>query len=295
MGSILHTLRVASVDLVLFMVLVLIIYFGFSAAFFVCFGHADRDFRTLADSVGALNRIVLGDYNYVSLDTINPTMAKVLFYSFVLVVVFVVLSMFLALIGDAYAEVKADEPADIEFFTSITTRLFKRAEDVQELSKQLEEANVDGDTRVSMEELEYALRDNPKALELLRTTTVGALMAKYDVDDDGVLNKEELCEILAELAEKEAEIQETIQEREREAVEMGEMGRAMTPEERARANNRTRLRAYNARLDGLGKNVKELSKNIAKKLSTMIDLMVSLSDQIARDVPSDITAPTWVR
>jgi len=295
MGSILQTLRFAAVDLMLFMVLVLIIYFGFSAAFYVCFGHANRDFRSLGDSVGALNRIVLGDYDYPALYGISPIMAQVLFYSFVLVVVFVVLSMFLALISDAYAEVKAQEPANLEFFTAITTRLFKRREDVEDLKTKLLGADIEGDARVSVEELKYALRDNPRALELLRTTTVPALMAKYDVDDDGSLSKEELTEILAELAEKEADIVGVIQEREAEAT-VEEARGPVSPEERAAQRNVARLRGYDRRLDGLSGAVKELSKNIAKKLSTMIDLMVSLSDQVSRGaVNSAVAPPTWMR
>ena len=130
MGSILKTLSTAFVDLSLFIVLVVVLYFGFASAFYVCFGAEMYNWRSLGDSIGALSRAVLGDFDYAGLVATNATMARVLFYSFVLVVVFVVLSMFLALINDAYAEVKATEPPQQEIFAQLTNRLFSQAKQV---------------------------------------------------------------------------------------------------------------------------------------------------------------------
>jgi hypothetical protein len=51
MEVILSTLTLAAVDLALFSVTAVIIMFGFSAAFYVCFGMEVRVFESLFDSV----------------------------------------------------------------------------------------------------------------------------------------------------------------------------------------------------------------------------------------------------
>jgi len=77
---------------------------------------------------------------------------------------------------------------------------------VEKLKDNLAGGDADGDTRVNLEELKEALKGNRRALAILDSTSVEGLMAKYDVDDDGELSHGELIDILAELAEKEAEI-----------------------------------------------------------------------------------------
>lgn len=206
MGSILGTLRVASIDLALFMVLIVIVYFGFASAFYVCFGDSVADYRTLADATGALSRLILGDYDYPALAAANGVMARLLFYSFVLIVIFVVLSMFLALINDAYSEVKSQEPSDSEVFSKIASLLFNRRTNIKDLTARLQDGDKNNNSRVTLEELREALKGNASALALLDTTTVDELMQKYDIDDDGELSREELVEIISELAEREAEI-----------------------------------------------------------------------------------------
>jgi len=297
MSSVLKTLSTAFVDLSLFLILVAVLYFGFSCAFFVCFGAEMYNLRSLGDSFGALGRMALGDFDYAGLVATNATMARVLFYSYVIVVVFVVLSMFLALITDAYAEVKASEPPHEELFEQITNRLFKQGKQVESLKKQLAMGDSDGDNRVTLDELKRALDGNQRALAILDSTSIEGLLAKYDVDDDGELSNEELLEILSELAEKEAEIAGVIEDRdasiEKQASHMNDAD--LTPAERSAAKNTMKLKQYDDRLDVLTLNINELSKNIAKKLSTMIDLMVALSAQVSSDAlpNSEISPPAW--
>lgn len=56
----------------------------------------------------------------------------------------------------------------------------------------------------------FALGGN--SLQILRAEGAADLMRKYDVNNDGVLDKEEMHEIVRELAEKEAELQDEIDE-----------------------------------------------------------------------------------
>ena len=74
-----------------------------------------------------------------------------------------------------------------------------------------------------------------------------------------------------------------------------QMDADLSPEERSAAKNTMKLKQYDDRLDVLTLNINELSKNIAKKLSTMIDLMVALSAQVSSDAlpNSEISPPPW--
>jgi len=295
MNTILKTLSAAVVDIALFLVLVIIVYFGFTCAFFICFGMQMYNFRTFGDSFGALSRMVLGDFDYPALVATNAIMTRILFYSFVLVVVFVVLSMFLALVSDAYEQQKLSEPPAPQLFASITARLFRKRDNVAELKDALIDIDADGDQRVDMFELRRILAGNTKALAVLQTTTVQELMEKYDVDDDGELDQEELLQILAEVAEKEAQIAGAIEVAEHQAALEAEAEVELTAEERAAKKNWAKLQTYNGRIGAVSTSLKELSKNVAKKLSTMIDLMVSLSSHVSSDIPSTVNPPSWHR
>jgi polycystin 2 len=148
-------------------------------------------------------------------------MAPVLFYSYNLVVFFILLNMFLAIVADSYAEVKGNQsPEDLNFYRNMLDalsnkikKLFKKRDQIKDFKSSLMSADADADALISEEELMAALAHNPKAVEMLKLTGVKDLMAKYDLSNDGQLSKEELKAILQDLALKEAEIQEEIQDK----------------------------------------------------------------------------------
>jgi hypothetical protein len=53
------------------MMMFLVIMFGFSAAYYVTFGAEVARFRSLGDAMGALMRMLLGDFNYDELSNAN--------------------------------------------------------------------------------------------------------------------------------------------------------------------------------------------------------------------------------
>ncbi|GAQ87018.1 hypothetical protein KFL_003260010, partial [Klebsormidium nitens] len=106
MEVILSTLTLAAVDLCLFSVTAVIIMFGFSAAFYVCFGMEVYRWRTLGASLGSLVRLILGDIDYDSMVQANAIMAPILFYTYAGVVWFILMQMFVAIITESYQEIK---------------------------------------------------------------------------------------------------------------------------------------------------------------------------------------------
>ena len=107
MDAIFTTISAASFDLFLFTIMAVIIFMGFASAFYVCFGMELAAWKTLGDSLGSLMRILLGDFDYPELQETNKIMAPLLFYLFIFVSFFVLLNMFIAIICDSYADVKA--------------------------------------------------------------------------------------------------------------------------------------------------------------------------------------------
>ena len=96
-------MSVPGFDLFLFFVTAALILFGFSAAFYVCFGPDLDNYKTLSASFFTLFRVLLGDFDYFELEQVDALMAPILFFSFIVFVFFVLLNMFLAIVNDSFA------------------------------------------------------------------------------------------------------------------------------------------------------------------------------------------------
>ena len=301
MDAIFTTISAASFDLFLFTIMAVIIFFGFASAFYVCFGMELEAWKTIGDSLGSLMRILLGDFDYPELQEVNKIMAPLLFYLFIFVSFFVLLNMFIAIICDSYADVKAaQDDEDLRFYENLfrtiqstISNFLRRKAVIHEITKEMKEADKDNDNRIDEDELREALKDNPEALQLLDSTTISELLQKYDIDEDGVLDKDEMVKILEDLAKKEQDIQKEISR-----VKSGASDRD-APHSRDGDYERSRIRAIkhgqlsgardgmfadsgemSIRLDRVESQVKDMSRNMAKKLSLMIDLIMSVSDQL---------------
>ncbi|GHP05451.1 polycystic kidney disease 2-like 1 [Pycnococcus provasolii] len=302
MDSILVTVHACSFDLLLFVIMASIVLFGFGAAFYVSFGADVYEYRTLSAAHSTLALILLGDFDYAAIYDSNKVMAPLLFYLLQVVMFFILLNMFLAIICDAYADVKGNQSEeDLNFYSNLKDQLLdkisnlvtrKRA--IKDLTEDIlaSDRNVDG--LIDEDELKEVLKDNPKAYEILNSRGAKDLLAKYDVNQDGVLDKAEMSAILRELAEKEAEIETEMKiaetdEAEAEAhIASHGVGGAVRGGGGGMVAAHVDLKPVEDRIDKVEGQVKELSRNMAKKLSLMIDLMMSLSDQISA---TSATAP----
>ena len=154
----------------------------------------------------------------------------------------------------------------------------------------MKSADKDNDNRIDEDELREALKDNPEALQLLETTSIKDLLTKYDIDEDGVLDKDEMVKILEDLATKESEIQKEISRVKSDADDRPGAGGGEYERSRIRAIKQGSMGRGGdalfgdpnvaARLDRVESQVKDMSRNMAKKLSLMIDLIMSVSDQL---------------
>lgn len=85
-----------------------IIFTAFVQLGYLLFGTQIFDYSSFYNSIFALIRTILGDFDYPSLESANSFFGPVYFLSFVFFVFFVLLNMFLAILSDSFGEVKAE-------------------------------------------------------------------------------------------------------------------------------------------------------------------------------------------
>ena len=292
MNAILLTISSAAFDLLLFMVMAIVVQFGFSCAFYVCFGAQLSQYSTFGEATGTLAKTLLGDFDYEAMSEANSTMAPVLFYLYQLFVFFILLNMFLAIINDSYAEVKENQTDEdlhfyarkMEEFRQAMARLFSRREKLNKLSKQLTAADTDADQMVDEDELKEVFKNHPELLEVVESEGVGEFLKKHDINSDGVLDKQEMQVLLQELVSRldaeEEGVKEDMEETSEDVNANTRAARRKNLVSGGEYGDGGDLGPVNERIDKVEGQIKEMSRNLAKKLSLMIDLMMSLSDQI---------------
>ena len=89
----------------------------------MAFGLDVEGYRTVFDSVMSLLQLLLGVFDYDALWRSNRALSPLLFLAFTVVVVFILLNIFLAIIHDAFAVVHA-EKAHAQDLSSLFRGLF---------------------------------------------------------------------------------------------------------------------------------------------------------------------------
>jgi hypothetical protein len=102
------TLSHASGNITGFMVVFLIVLWSSTMTFMLIFHTHLLEFRSLTDSFFMLLRMLMGQFDFDGMLRANRIFAPLLFSIFILVVLFVLLSMFIAIISDAYNTTKLE-------------------------------------------------------------------------------------------------------------------------------------------------------------------------------------------
>jgi len=196
MTQLTSTIGKAKKDLAGFMVMFMIIFFAFAQLGYLLFGTQVRDFSDLINAMLTLFRIILGDFDFHELEMAHRVLGPIYFIFFVFFVFFVLLNMFLAIINDTYAEVKADladaknEIEMSEFFkqqyNKMMSKMNLKKDKISGIQKALKAADKDHDTKIDIGEFRTELK-----LRGYSEEEVEAAFAKYDLDGDKVLNEEE--------------------------------------------------------------------------------------------------------
>ena len=115
-----------------------------------------------------LFRIILGDFDFDSLEAANRVLGPIYFLSYVFFVFFVLLNMFIAIICDTYGEIKeelADKKSDIELasyfkkgYHKVMDKLNLKRAQIIDIQKAITIADINNDRRIDFVEFRNSLR-----------------------------------------------------------------------------------------------------------------------------------------
>mmetsp|Transcript_63812 Transcript_63812/g.157003 ORF Transcript_63812/g.157003 Transcript_63812/m.157003 type:complete len:889 (+) Transcript_63812:198-2864(+) len=199
-------------DLASLVVLFFVVVVGFSLGFHLAFGKLVRDHRDLTSSLGALFQAILGQFDYEVLKGVNKIMAPLLFISYMVIVFFLILNMFLAVVMKTYDQVQ-EELASQENKQVTGTGLLKRqinllirllkASDMDEVMGDMRKRRqgFEGDDWETKEELTYQdleglFKEDPSILERMSVKTYKELIRLADTEGRHFLPMNEVREIM---------------------------------------------------------------------------------------------------
>ncbi|XP_051487608.1 polycystic kidney disease 2-like 2 protein isoform X1 [Apus apus] len=102
------TLSHCAKDIIGFSIMFFLVFFAYAQLGYLLFGSQVEEFSTFQNSIFTQFRMVLGDFNFATIEAVNRILGPLYFITFVFFVFFILLSMFLAIINNAYSEVKAE-------------------------------------------------------------------------------------------------------------------------------------------------------------------------------------------
>ncbi|KAK0398464.1 hypothetical protein QR680_002599 [Steinernema hermaphroditum] len=122
------TLSRASKDIGGFGIMFGIIFFAYVQFGYLAFGCQIAEYSTLYNACFTLLRTILGDFDFSGLSRANRVLGPTFFLTYIFLVFFVLLNMFLAIINDAYSEVKSEfksKGSEFEVQDYVAQRFYK--------------------------------------------------------------------------------------------------------------------------------------------------------------------------
>ncbi|XP_012159700.1 polycystic kidney disease 2-like 2 protein [Ceratitis capitata] len=96
-------------DLLSFVLIFIILFFSYAILGMLLFGHTHEDFFVFPIAFWSVMRMVLSDFDYVGVEQANRVLGPIYFFSFILIVYFILINMFLAIIFDTFHDIKKYE------------------------------------------------------------------------------------------------------------------------------------------------------------------------------------------
>ncbi|XP_064540533.1 polycystin-2-like protein 2 isoform X2 [Drosophila montana] len=102
------TLKRCSKDLAGFSLMFGIVFLAYAQLGLLLFGTKHPDFRNFVTSILTMIRMILGDFQYNLIEDANRVLGPIYFLTYILLVFFILLNMFLAIIMETYNSVKSE-------------------------------------------------------------------------------------------------------------------------------------------------------------------------------------------
>ncbi|UJR28851.1 hypothetical protein I4U23_010075 [Adineta vaga] len=191
-----ETLAKCARDISGFAIMFFIIFFAYAQLGYLTFGIQVESFRAFQYSVYTLFLIILGIFDFQSLQQAHRVLGPLFFLTYVFFVFFVLLNMFLAIINDTYVEVKAElrnkknefEISDFvkQGYTKMRERLTVKRDRIADIRRALALADLNRDKRLEFDEWRTEMKSRGYAEEEIET-----IFSKYDLNGDRVLDENE--------------------------------------------------------------------------------------------------------
>ncbi|CAF3528019.1 unnamed protein product [Rotaria sp. Silwood1] len=191
-----ETLAKCARDISGFAIMFFIIFFAYAQLGYLTFGIQVESFRAFQYSVYTLFLIILGIFDFQSLQQAHRVLGPLFFLTYVFFVFFVLLNMFLAIINDTYVEVKTElrnkknefELSDFvkRGYAKMRERLTVKRDRIADIRKALALADLNRDKLLEFDEWRAEMKSRGYAEEEIET-----IFAKYDFNGDRVLDENE--------------------------------------------------------------------------------------------------------
>ncbi|OXB75035.1 UNVERIFIED_CONTAM: hypothetical protein H355_001442 [Colinus virginianus] len=206
------TLARCAKDILGFAIMFFIVFFAYAQLGYLLFGTQVENFSTFVKCIFTQFRIILGDFDYNSIDNANRVLGPVYFVTYVFFVFFVLLNMFLAIINDTYSEVKEElssqkdelQLSDIlkQSYNRTLMRLKLKKERISDVQKALQ----NGTKELDFEDFKNSLKKLGHA-----DHEITAAFSRFDKDGNHILDEEEQQQMKHDLREKRAALNTEIE------------------------------------------------------------------------------------
>uniref|UniRef100_A0A672L5F3 Polycystin-2 n=1 Tax=Sinocyclocheilus grahami TaxID=75366 RepID=A0A672L5F3_SINGR len=192
MNQLSTTMSRCAKDLMGFAIMFFIVFLAYAQLAYLVFGTQVNDFSTFQACIFTQFRIILGDFDFSEIEEADGVLGPIYFTTFVFFIFMILLNMFLAIINDTYAEVKADmaqQRSEMEI-TDLIKKGYNRAMVKLKLKKtsinDIPDSLHQAGAKLSFDELRQDLRGKGHS-----DAEIEAIFAKYDLDGDQELTEHE--------------------------------------------------------------------------------------------------------
>uniref|UniRef100_A0A674GK00 Polycystin 2 like 1, transient receptor potential cation channel n=1 Tax=Taeniopygia guttata TaxID=59729 RepID=A0A674GK00_TAEGU len=197
------TLARCAKDILGFAIMFFIVFFAYAQLGYLLFGTQVENFSTFVKCIFTQFRIILGDFDYNSIDNANRVLGPIYFVTYVFFVFFVLLNMFLAIINDTYSEVKdelssqKDELQLSDILKQSYNRTLMRLKLKKERISDVQKALQNGTKQLDFEDFKNSLKELGHA-----DHEITAAFSRFDKDGNHILDEEEQQQMKSDLEAK---------------------------------------------------------------------------------------------
>ncbi|KAM4590857.1 polycystin-2-like protein 1 isoform 1-T1 [Odontesthes bonariensis] len=203
MSQLSTTLGRCAKDIFGFAIMFFIVFFAYAQLGYLLFGTEVESFSTFVKCIFTQFRIILGDFDYDTIDRANRVLGPIYFVTYVFFVFFVLLNMFLAIINDTYSEVKEelssqkDELQITDIIKQSYMKTFMRLKLKNEKISDVQKALQSGSGEIEFKDFRETLKEMGHA-----DHEISAAFSQFDRDGNQILDADEQQRMKMELEEK---------------------------------------------------------------------------------------------